>query len=170
MSLCGGRIFLITFFFTTGGPGESLKNGGDRAREAPELEGELLFASGRWADWTRGGWQPSRRRKMRKKCGARGAGAGWGGSPWASVAAGGQAHVCGCCFVLYNKLLEVREVADSEEPSTSQGPGRERRPGGQGPGGRTQEAVVFTPRSPARSQILRWGLRYPKEDMNNSCF
>lgn len=87
---------------------------------------------------------------------------GGGVSPWASVAAGGQAHVCGCYFVLYNKLLEVHEVADGREPSTSQGPGRERRPGGQGPGGRTQEAVLFTPRSPARSQILRWVLHVSK--------
>ena len=42
-------------------------------------------------------------------------------TPWVSVAAGVQTHVCGCCLVLYNKLLRVREVAGGGEPSASRG-------------------------------------------------
>lgn len=54
--------------------------------------------------------------------------------PWVSVAAGLQAHVCGGCFVLCNKLLEVHEVADGGEASVSRGgtvgPAGERGPAG----------------------------------------
>lgn len=51
-------------------------------------------------------------------------------SPWVSLAADLQARVCGCCFVLHNKLLGVREVAGSRERSARGGPGGERWPAG----------------------------------------
>lgn len=40
-----------------------------------------------------------------------------------SVTAGVLVHVCGCCFVLYNKLLGVCEAAGSREPSLSRAGG-----------------------------------------------
>lgn len=97
-------------------------------------------------------------------------------SPWVSVAAGLQAHVCGCCFVLYNKLPEVHEVADGGERSASQGPAGERRPGGHGPGGRERRRAhaggrpLLTPEPRTLADFIMESPACPKEDTNNSCF
>ena len=164
------KYFSITFFLTAGVTGGRFNNRSDPAREASLLEAEARFACGRWAAGTRGGGgvRPleGRERDALPRVPER-------RSPWVSVAVGPQAHVCGCCFVLYNKLLEVREVADGGEPSASQGPGGERRAGGCSSGGKRRR------RASAGSPLLR-ALRFtdftvgspacPKEDVNNSCF
>lgn len=78
--------------------------------------------------------------------------------PWVSVAAGLQAHVCGGCFLLCNKLLEVHEVADGGEASASRA-GRVGTAGEQGPAGRRHAGRPLARSGPrVLAHFPRWGV------------
>lgn len=151
---------------------ERFSKSGDWAKAASKLESEPPFASGCWTEGLEevavGAAGVGRRRKRKLARGRL-----LSKSPWVSVAAGLQAHVCGCCFVLYNKLLGVHEVAGSRA-QRQRGAWRGAVAGRAHPSGRERQRAArrtasfhlsrrdshVTLRSPAR----------PKEDTNNSYF
>lgn len=175
VSLCADQINIPDhlFFSLVGVTRERFSKSGDWAKAAPQAGIGAPFASGRWTEGLEvatavgatGCWKDEKEKLTRRRRLSK--------SPWVSVAADLQAHVCGCCFVFCNKLLGVHEAAGSREPAPAGGLAAS---GGRR-GASFREGAARAARRTASFHLSRTDSHVtlrspagPKEDMSNSYF